>query len=641
MLKNLTIKHIDMKTTKNIFLALILFNFNIFSQTPNDKKEDNKGSFVEYKMNNNSTDLDNWNNLFSEKEEIKNKTIPIIISSDYINKVLENKDEFLNVSLPFYSDNKIELMLTQKDFDLDGFQLVVRTEHGDIVKQYNPGFIAYDINSSEFEGIMIFSKSGISAVLNNSHSTYELAKLDDKKSQNITEDLYILTNISSNPSNNHFTCGVEHLEHVETDHITDSSHENRLSSSLSCMNVAIEIDYFTRQTFGSIDESIDWALSILAGVSSIYEEELDLKLSSNYAYVWDTNDPYDGYIDQSSEMLYAIKDKWNNDNALNNVERHMVHLFTKRQDTGTGGIAFVNGAGSSSYGFGYSSNLTSDMEYSEVPSPFFHWNLLCTAHELGHNLGSMHTQWCGWPGGPINNCVDLEESAPGECESYTNNPTPEIGTIMSYCHTWNQNEGGGITMKFDPLVQEVILAKVNTLNLPICEEESIEVVFGCLDNLACNFNNLATQEDDSCIYAEVYYDCNGDCILDEDSDGVCDELDNCPENWNADQVDMNENGVGDRCEYMLPLEEMENLNVLMAYPNPTTGIVNITYNTNQAKDVSVEVYNALGGRIACGYPELFGKEVTTSIDLSNQPKGFYSIVIKTENNISTKGIILK
>ena len=212
---------------------------------------------------------------------------------------------------------------------------------------------------------------------------------------------------------------------------------------------------------------------------------------------------------------------------------------------------------------------------------------------------------------------------------------------MSYCHTWNQNEGGGITMKFDPLVQEVILAKVNTLNLPICEEESIEVVFGCLDNLACNFNNLATQEDDSCIYAEVYYDCNGDCILDEDSDGVCDELDNCPENWNADQVDMNENGVGDRCEYMLPLEEMENLNVLMAYPNPTTGIVNITYNTNQAKDVSVEVYNALGGRIACGYPELFGKEVITSIDLSNQPKGFYSIVIKTENNISTKGIILK
>ena len=38
---------------------------------------------------------------------------------------------------------------------------------------------------------------------------------------------------------------------------------------------------------------------------------MNIKLSSNYAYVWDTNDPYDDYVNQSSEMLYAIKDKWN------------------------------------------------------------------------------------------------------------------------------------------------------------------------------------------------------------------------------------------------------------------------------------------------------------------------------------------
>jgi len=630
-----------MKTIQNILIALILFSFSANSQTPNEKKENNKGSFVEYKPNNNLTDLNNWNNLFGEKEEIKNKTIPIVISSDFINKVLENKDESLNIEVPFFNDNKLDFTLNKKDFDLSDFQLVVRTDDGSIEKQYNPGFVAYEINNSEFDGIMIFSKSGISSVINNSESVYEIAKLDNNKSQNITKDLYILSDITKNPNDNHFTCGVDHLDHVETNHITNSENLNRTGNTISCMNVAIEIDYFTRETFASIDESIDWALSILMGVSLIYEEELNLKLTSNYAYVWDTNDPYNDYVDESSEMLYAIKDKWNNDSDLINVERHMVHLFTKRQDTGTGGIAFVNGAGSASYGFGYSSNLTSDMEYSDIPSPFFHWNLLCTAHELGHNLGSMHTQWCGWPGGPINNCVDLEESTPGDCDSYTNNPTPEIGTIMSYCHTWNQNEGGGITMKFDPLVQEVILAKASTLDLPVCEEESIEVIFGCLDSVACNYNNLATQEDGTCIYADIYYDCNGDCILDQDGDGVCDELDNCPENWNAGQVDMNQNGIGDRCEYLLPLEEIENLDVLMAYPNPTTGIVNITYNTDQAKDISIEVYNVLGDRIACGHPDLFGKEVMTLLDLSNQPTGFYSIVVKTENNISSKGIILK
>ncbi len=630
-----------MKTIKNILVALILFNFTGFSQTPNEKKEDNKSSFVEYNLNDNLTDLNNWNNLFGEKEEIKDRTIPIIISSHFVNKVLENKDESFNIRVPFFNDNKIDLVLNKKDFDFSSFQLVVRTEDGSMEKQYNPGFIAYEIDNSDYDGIVIFSKSGVSAVINNFESTYEITKMDDKKSEIFVEDLYILSDISNNPNDNHFTCGVDQLSQVETSHILNLNNTNRLGASISCMNIAIEIDYFTRQTFGTIDESIDWALSILAGVSLIYEEELNLKLSSNYAYVWDTNDPYNDYVDQSSDMLYAIKDKWNNDADLIDVERDIVHLFTKRQDTGTGGIAFVNGAGSANYGFGYSSNLTSDMEYNDIPSPFYHWNLLCTAHELGHNLGSMHTQWCGWPGGPINNCVDLEESTPGECDSYINDPTPQIGTIMSYCHTWNQNQGGGITMKFDPLVQDIILAKINTLELPICEDESIEVVFGCIDFLACNFNNLATQEDGSCVYAEVYYDCSGECILDEDGDGVCDELDNCPENWNADQVDMNENGIGDRCEYLLPLEEIENLDVLMAYPNPTTGMVNITYNTDQAKDISVEVYNVLGDRIACGYPDLFGKDVTTLLDLSSQPKGFYSIVVKTDNNISTKGIILK
>lgn len=630
-----------MKTIQNFLIALILINSNSSAQIPGEIKEDYKGSFVEFNMDNNSNDSNNWNDLFNEKEEIKDKTIPIMISSDFINKVLENKQESINVTIPFYDNNEIDLKLIKRDFDFSTFQLVVRTENGDIERQYNPGFIAYEIEHGEFGGIMIFSKSGINSVFHNSQETYELAKLDGKKSSKFKEDLYILSNISNNPKNNQFTCGVDHLDHVDMGHIHTPHNENRLGSSLSCMNIAIEIDYFTSQGFESINESVDWALSILAGVSLIYEQELNIKLSSNYAYVWDIEDPYNDYVDQSSEMLYAIKDKWNNDENLSNIERHIVHLFSKRQDTGTGGIAFVNGAGSESYGFGYSSNLTSDMEYAEIPSPFFHWNLLCAAHELGHNLGSMHTQWCGWPGGPINNCVDLEESIPGQCDAYINNPTAQIGTIMSYCHTWNQNQGGGIVMKFDPLVQEVILAKVNTLSLPICEEVPDDIIYGCMDDLACNFNDLATQEDGGCLYSDLYYDCSGNCILDQDEDGVCDELDNCPEDSNPTQADINENGVGDRCEGLLPLEEMNNLDVLMAYPNPTTGIVNISYNTDQAKDISVEVYNVLGDKIACGYPDIFGKEVTMALDLSQQSKGFYSVIVKTSDNISSKGIILK
>ena len=37
-------------------------------------------------------------------------------------------------------------------------------------------------------------------------------------------------------------------------------------------------------------------------------------------------------------------------------------------------------------------------------------------------------------------------------------------------------------------------------------------------------DEAATNNDDSCTYAETYYDCDGLCLVDSDGDGVCDEL---------------------------------------------------------------------------------------------------------------------
>ncbi|MAO45798.1 MAG: hypothetical protein CL823_01470 [Crocinitomicaceae bacterium] len=56
----------------------------------------------------------------------------------------------------------------------------------------------------------------------------------------------------------------------------------------------------------------------------------------------------------------------------------------------------------------------------------------------------------------------------------------------------------------------------------VCDEEE---VVGCLDEAACNYNADATDNDlDLCEYAEIYYDCDGNCLVDTDGDGVCDEL---------------------------------------------------------------------------------------------------------------------
>ena len=56
----------------------------------------------------------------------------------------------------------------------------------------------------------------------------------------------------------------------------------------------------------------------------------------------------------------------------------------------------------------------------------------------------------------------------------------------------------------------------------VCNE--LEVA-GCADELACNYNELATDSDNSCSYPETeFVNCQGVCINDLDLDGVCDEL---------------------------------------------------------------------------------------------------------------------
>ena len=59
----------------------------------------------------------------------------------------------------------------------------------------------------------------------------------------------------------------------------------------------------------------------------------------------------------------------------------------------------------------------------------------------------------------------------------------------------------------------------------MCDVNEVE---GCQDPYACNYNPLATDpysnEEQVCLYPNLYYDCNNICLNDIDSDEVCDEL---------------------------------------------------------------------------------------------------------------------
>ncbi len=80
----------------------------------------------------------------------------------------------------------------------------------------------------------------------------------------------------------------------------------------------------------------------------------------------------------------------------------------------------------------------------------------------------------------------------------------------------------------------------------ICDELE-QIIYGCTDITACNYNQSANTEDGSCTYPEAYYDCFGNCLNDEDEDLICDELDNCVDIFNPNQDDSDNDGIGDEC----------------------------------------------------------------------------------------------
>ena len=64
--------------------------------------------------------------------------------------------------------------------------------------------------------------------------------------------------------------------------------------------------------------------------------------------------------------------------------------------------------------------------------------------------------------------------------------------------------------------------QVNWVIQDLCPEDT--VVDGCTDETACNYAENATNDDDSCTYATEGLDCAGNCVNDQDEDGICDEL---------------------------------------------------------------------------------------------------------------------
>jgi hypothetical protein len=211
---------------------------------------------------------------------------------------------------------------------------------------------------------------------------------------------------------------------------TPITFDQNLISGVGCKTVKVyfECDYAFYQSKGSNLTTItNYVTGFFNQVATLYANE-DIAIQVSEIFVWTTPDPYTA-LTTAGAILTPFRT-----NRGTNYNGNIAHFLTTRNIGG--GVAYVDALCNKAYAFGVS------MVYGTFNAvPTYSWTINVVTHELGHTLGSPHTQSCTWSGGPIDNCVAPE----GNCSP---GPAPvNGGTIMSYCQTTsagiNFNNGFG------------------------------------------------------------------------------------------------------------------------------------------------------------------------------------------------------
>ncbi len=226
-------------------------------------------------------------------------------------------------------------------------------------------------------------------------------------------------------------------------------------SELLEFNIALDCDTDYLSDHGNnVSQAAAYALSLMAGVSAIYERDLNTRIRVSYLRLWVDSDPYSG--NNTGSLLPQLRTYWNSN--MSHVSRGLTKLLSGIN--GIGGRAYLNGMCN---GNGYSvSGLRNN---STFPSASYVWDLQVTAHELGHNVGANHTHNCNW-NPPIDSCYNAE----GGCFTGTK---ARRGTIMSYCHLTQ----AGISPFFHAKVRTAMRQKLEQDNCvyPALEEHDVDV----------------------------------------------------------------------------------------------------------------------------------------------------------------------
>jgi hypothetical protein len=306
---------------------------------------------------------------------------------------------------------------------------------------------------------------------------------------------------------------------------------------LQQIQLAVETDFELFEQLGlDLDVTAEYIVVMYGAISDIYIRDVNARVDLSFVRLWDTPDD----LFNEPEPLDPFRDYWNE--FMGDVARDVAQFCTGRRDLTAGGVAWVNGLCNdrsyswAGYMVGYEETLG-----GLAPSDY---DVSVAAHEIGHNCGVFHNHDYG-----IDECDDPSTE-------------PKRGGIMSYCGQTFSGGKGNTDMRFETLLQDIMVEYITSRNC-IADDCNGNGVRDSQD-----INNGTSQDANGNGSPDECEDCNGNGVLDSqdiasgtsediDGNGVPDECEpDCNGNGIPDRVDIAEgssadlhmDGIPDECQ---------------------------------------------------------------------------------------------